>query len=191
MSMWFSILRHRPCKPWSWCTECRSPYTPHHVWNKSMTGTGCHEMSHPERNTVHLRQAKTCMLWRHWTALPAPGLMRKELKNRWRFLWSMPVNHSDYLGNRTIQHLPPAPQSRFLSPPAPLTSSCHYIFFEIPFMKNESPLPANTGLSLYQASHSHLSIFWGQGANQRLLQLSPHLPGKNATEQDQQPGGKM
>lgn len=58
-------------------------------------------------------------------------------------------------------------------------------------MKNESPLPANTGLSLYQASRSRVSIFWGQGATQTLLQLPPYLPGKNASEQDQQPGGKM
>lgn len=34
--------------------------------------------------------------------------MRKELKNRWCFLWSVLVNHSDCPGNHTIQHLPPA-----------------------------------------------------------------------------------
>lgn len=89
-----------------------------------------------------------------WTALPTPGLMRKELKNRWRFLWSMLVNHSDCPGNCTIRHLLPVPQSRFLSPLAPLTSSCLYIFFEIPWMKNESSLPANTGLNPFQVSHS-------------------------------------
>lgn len=42
-------------------------------------------------------------------------------------------------------------QSKFLSPPVPLTSSCHYIFFEMPLMKNESPFPASTSWILWLA----------------------------------------
>lgn len=51
-------------------------------------------------------------------------------------------------------------------------------------MRNESPLLANTGLSLFQACHSLWAIFWGQGATQWLFQLlPPHLPGKKDSSQ--------
>lgn len=131
------------------------------------------------------------MLWRHKNITAHIGFIRKKLENRWRFLWSQPVNHSNYLGNHTIQQLPPGPQSRFLSPPAPLTSSCHYMFFEILLMKKKwvisscqhrpKPLPGKV--------NPFLSILWGQGAAQWLLQLLlPHLLGNNAS--DSQSTGK-
>lgn len=139
-----SILRHRPCQPWRWRTECRNQNKhtacERRPWLAQGVSPRC---KHSTRRTG--TDLTTCSEGTG-TALPTPGLLRKERKNRWRFSWSLLVNHPDCPGNHTTQHLPLVPQSRLLSPPAPLTSSCHYFFFEIPLMKNESSHPANTGL---------------------------------------------
>lgn len=66
-------------------------------------------MSQPDTNTVHPGQAETWPLaLKAHAAMPTPALMGKELKNRWRFLWSMPVNHPDCPGNHSVRHFPPA-----------------------------------------------------------------------------------
>lgn len=148
-----------------------------------MTGTGCHAMSHPNTQSTQDRHRLDHMLWRHKNITAHVGFIRKKLENRWRFLWSQPVNHSNCLGNYTIQQLPPGPQSRFLSPPAPLTSSCHYMFFEILLMKkNESSLPANTGLNLFQAKSIRFCQSSGDRAPPVLQLLPPHLLGNNASD---------
>lgn len=67
----------------------------------------------------------------------------------------MPVNHSRCPGNHTIHT-----QSKFLSPPVPLTSPCHYIFFEIPLMKNES-FSCQHRLEPV-ACHSFAVVFWSK-----------------------------
>lgn len=51
-------------------------------------------------------------------------------------------------------------QSKFLSPPVPLTSPCHYIFFEIPLMKNES-FSCQHRLEPV-ACHSFAVVFWSK-----------------------------
>lgn len=115
--------------------------------------------------------------------------MRKKQKNRWRFLCSMPVNHSNYQGNHTIQQLPPMPQSRFLSPPAPLTSSCHYISFEILLMKKKWVISScQHRPKPHQASQSFLVNPLGTGRRPVAPPATTStLLGNNASEQDQQP----
>lgn len=89
------------------------------------------------------------MLWRHMSSTAHMRVSEKVTKKQ---VMMFPVIYASQSFS-----LPRQPtillntQSQFLSPPVPLTSSCHYIFFEIPLMKNESPFPANTGWSLWHA----------------------------------------
>lgn len=122
----------------------------------SRTGTGCQE---PTTETPKACINLTTLSEGTRTALPTAGLQRQELKNKWCFLWSMPVNHSNCPGNRIIQHLLPAPQSRFMSPPVSynIILSLYFLWWEM----SHFFLPIQVW-----ASSRHCKVFlamlWGQ-----------------------------
>lgn len=149
----------------------RTAYERSHDW---------HSMLWAKHRYIQDMQRLDHMLWGHMNSTAHIRVPEKEMKKQVMFPMIY-ASHSFWLPRQPHHLTPPSSISIkvFLSPPAPLTSSCHYIFFEIPLMRNESPLLANTGLSLFQTCHSLWAMLWGQGATQWIFQqLSPHLPGK-------------
>lgn len=159
-----------------------------------MTGTGCHEVSHPDTNTVHPRQAQT---WPHFLKAHEQHCPHQNSWERNQKMGDISCNlcqsiiltaQTTTLFNTSLQLLNQGSCLHLLLWHHPVIIFFSNSFDEkwiISFCQHKlKPLP---GKSVF-----FFLILWGQGATQWLLQLlSINLPGKNEPVQDQHLWGKF